>query len=245
MGPLTGAWRTGSIGARGGTVSEAHTTHENERAETHTPAPAATPLGLHQWKSIPMLLLEVVLITTGVFLGLLGEQWRQNSEHRELATAALKQFHSEFVQNRAEVARVHQGHIDQLKDLRNYFNTNGRALAAHWTDHTKPIPLPAPSTITDSAGVDFSAWDLALATQSLAHIDPQLVADMSAAYRMQQLYVNAHGAIMQTSYNMTDAVFQMNGVMTWLSDSVLYENLMNRRYDDLIPRLEKAIADSD
>jgi hypothetical protein len=72
-----------------------------------------------------MLLLEVVLITTGVFLGLLGEQWREDAEHRKLAAAALKQFRSEFAQNREEVARVHQAHLDQVKALEEYFRVNG------------------------------------------------------------------------------------------------------------------------
>jgi hypothetical protein len=206
------------------------------------PAPPPTP---RRWKSVAKHLLEVALITSGVFLGLLGEQWRQNSEHRELATAALKQFRAEFVHNREEVARVHQSHVDQLKNLRDYFSTNGVALGVRWADRTKPIPVPIPSTVTDSAGVDFSAWDLALATQSLAHIDPQLVADMSGVYFIQQMYVDAHRAIMQTTYNMTDLVLHMNGVMSWLGDSVNYEILMNKRYDDLIPRLDRAIKDSE
>jgi hypothetical protein len=189
-----------------------------------------------------MLLLEVVLITSGVFLGLLGEQWREDAEHRRLATAALKQFRAEFVANRAEVDRVHQRHVDQLKKLLDYLGTNGAALAAHMVDRAKPIPIPVPDTVTDSAGVDFAAWDLALATQSLAHIDGQLVADISSAYTMQRVYWTAHGNIQRASYSITDPVIHINGVTAWLDDAVLYERLMRERYDDLIPRLDKAIA---
>jgi hypothetical protein len=213
--------------------------------EEHTEAPGVTPPAAWRWKSVPMLLLEVVLITAGVFLGLLGEQWRENGEHRRLATAALKQFRSEFVANRAEVDRVHQRHVDQLKNLGEYLRTNSVALLAHMVDRTKPIPLPVPDTVTDSAGVDFAAWDLALATQSLAHIDSQLVADMSSAYTMQRVYWTAHGNIQQASYGITDPVIHINGVTTWLDDVVLYERLMKERYDNLIPRLDKAIADAE
>ena len=211
--------------------------------EEQTEAPATTPLAIPRWRSVPMLLLEVVLITSGVFLGLLGEQWREDAEHRRLAAAALKQFRAEFVQNTAEVDRVHQRHVDQLRNLREYLRTHGEALAARMVDGSKPLPVPIPDTVTDSAGVDFAAWDLALATQSLAHIDPQLVADISSAYRMQEVYWNAHRAIQQTTYNMLDLVFFINGVTAWLGDAVLYERLMKERYDNLIPRLDQAIKD--
>jgi hypothetical protein len=214
-------------------------------SEEHTDTPVAVSPVTWRWKSVPMLLLEVVLITAGVFLGLLGEQWRENVENRRLATAALKQFRDEFMQNRGEVDRVHQRHVDQLKNLREYLRANGEALVAHTLDRAKPIPLPVPETVTDSAGVDFAAWDLALATQSLAHIDAQLVADMSSAYTMQRVYWTAHGSIQQASYAISDPVMYINGVTTWLGDAVLYERLMKERYDNLIPRLAKAIADSE
>ena len=58
---------------------------------------------------------------------------------------------------------------------------------------------------------------------------------------MQQVYWDAHRAIQQTSYNISDPVYFLNGVTTWLDDSVLYERLLNERYDVLIPALEKAI----
>jgi hypothetical protein len=62
---------------------------------------------------------------------------------------------------------------------------------------------------------------------------------------LQQVYVGAHTAIQQTSYSFTNLAWYLNGVMTWVGDSVLYERLMNERYDNLIPRLEKAIDDAE
>ena len=49
-------------------------------SEEHTDAPVAVSPATWRWKSVPMLLLEVVLITAGVFLGLLGEQWRESGK---------------------------------------------------------------------------------------------------------------------------------------------------------------------
>ena len=104
------------------------------------------------------------------------------------------------------------------------------------------MPTPVPDNVTDSAGVDFSAWDFALATQSLAYIDPDLVASMSSAYRLQQIYLDAHRSIQQTSYSFTNPVYFLRGVETYFGDASLYEDLLMTRYDDLLPRLDKAIG---
>src|SRR5438067_11565036 len=53
---------------------------------------------------IPKLLLEVILISSGVFLGLAGEQWRESSHKRELAQSALRGFRRELDANRKAVA---------------------------------------------------------------------------------------------------------------------------------------------
>jgi hypothetical protein len=52
------------------------------------------------------LLLEVALISVGVFLGLLGEQWRENAHQHDLAKDSLRRFHAEIVENRDAVAKV-------------------------------------------------------------------------------------------------------------------------------------------
>ena len=81
-----------------------HLPHLDEEDEP-TPAPSSPPPP-HRRHSWLKFLLEVVLITAGVFVGLAGESWRESREHR----------------------------------------------------------------------FEFSAWDVALATESLVHIDPELVA---------------------------------------------------------------------
>jgi hypothetical protein len=225
-------------------VPEIHLPHLEEEAEgeaeTH-PAPSKTS---RRWKSALKIGLEVLLITSGVFLGLLGEQWRENVHHRELAEASLQRFRAEFRRNRGEVERVHDRHVKERKDLEAYFAAHGNELNAHLVDPRKPIPGPVPDNVTDSAGFDYSAWDLALATQSLSYIDPDLVASMSAAYRMQQMYEDAHRAIAQTSYSFTDPVYWLRGVTNYFGDAALWEELLLKRYDDLLPRLDRALGES-
>jgi hypothetical protein len=69
------------------TKDELSHTNRNPHRQPRGPI-AATP-----WLKI---LLEVVLITAGVFLGLAGESWRESREHRELAEQSLRRFREEF-----------------------------------------------------------------------------------------------------------------------------------------------------
>src|SRR5262245_5001986 len=145
-------------------MPEIHLPQLAEPAETPAAPPAARPS--HRWPSLLKIVLEVALITVGVFLGLAGEQWRENVHDRELAQASLRRFKGEFEANRAEVLRVRDRHAKELKDLQAYIGANHLALAQHVIDPRSPIPTPLPDLVTDSAGVDFGAWDFALATQS-------------------------------------------------------------------------------
>ena len=55
--------------------------------------------------------MEVVLIATGVFLGLMGEQWREHVQHREAAQSALRLFRAELITNQKSVASVKDYHV--------------------------------------------------------------------------------------------------------------------------------------
>jgi hypothetical protein len=57
--------------------------------EVHVPKTASG-------KSLFKIVLEVSLISLGVFLGLMGEQWRERSEHHELAMESLRRFQRRF-----------------------------------------------------------------------------------------------------------------------------------------------------
>jgi len=55
-----------------------------------------------------------------------------------------------------------------------YFNANGPVLMASMMDPRKPLPRPVPDVTTDSAVFDYSTWDMAVATQALAYINPEV-----------------------------------------------------------------------
>ena len=57
----------------------------------------------------------MLLISTGVFLGLMGEQWRERSRHHEVAEASLRRFRDEILANRKAVAAVKDYHAHDQK----------------------------------------------------------------------------------------------------------------------------------
>jgi len=113
-------------------------------------------------KSILKLVLEVALIGVGVFLGLMGEQWRETRRHHELAEEALRRFRTEITANRKAVASVKDYHADRLKELSAYFKAKPADRSKVDIRITKGL---------NPAFVERSAWDLAIATQSLGYVD--------------------------------------------------------------------------
>jgi hypothetical protein len=228
----------------GSSAVSASSPHNESRPEVDAPVvngidPGERVNAPPRTKSLLKIGLEVALISVGVFLGLLGEQWRENAEHRTLAEESLRRFRSEFRANKSEVERVHGRHLEQLQALERYFSEHQAVLL----DARQSMPQPVPDMATDSAGVAYAAWDVALATQSLAYIDPDLVAAMSSGYRLQQMYQDAHRHIQQAQYSAGPPIQLMRGHMTYFADASLYEELLLKQYDAILTRLDEAIGE--
>src|SRR5262249_1863812 len=135
--------------------------------------------------------LEVVLIGTGVFLGLMGEQWRENRHRRELADQTLQRFKTEVVANRAAVEGVREYHANlfrQLNELKSL--PPAKRDAVHVEFHgVRP------------ANFNHAAWDLAIATQSLTNLDPDLAYSISEVYNVQDQMNGLRGGFTQAMYS--------------------------------------------
>jgi hypothetical protein len=188
-------------------------------------------------KSFAKLLLEVALITTGVFLGLMAEQWRENREHHQLAQASLRRFRDEFVVNRKAVASVQNRHTVGLQKIQAFV----RAAPA---DRQK---LGFPFESTDPAFLEYAAWDVALATQSLTYIDSDLAHAISQTYAVQRQLDNATHTITQVMYTRAgdpDLLGFLRSMSVYFGDCTLIEPRLLSMYDDIIPRLNRALGES-
>jgi hypothetical protein len=138
---------------------------EEPSPEEALPAAASEPLPNPRKKRLGTIALEVVLISSGVFLGLLGEQLRENVHRRELAHTTLEDFRSELSANRKSVA-----------DRKDYHARTHSALQAYFqAEPAKRAQVPVHISGIQPPPFEHTAWDVALSTQTLAYLDPQLV----------------------------------------------------------------------
>ncbi|HZM97644.1 MAG TPA: hypothetical protein VFB92_29690 [Vicinamibacterales bacterium] len=211
----------------------------DEEPEPPAPVPQAERQHRRRGKSLLTIGLEVVLITTGVFLGLMGEQWRERSEQRELAETSLRRFRTEIMNNRKAVAAVTDYHAKLKRDLDAYFKLEPRT----------PNMLKIGMTM-GVAPVFFeqAAWDLALATQSLAHIDSELAFALSRVYTLQQTYASTQNAIVtSTIYGRSwrqdfDGYWQ--SISSYLGDVSYFDPVILKAYDEVLPQIDRALGES-
>jgi hypothetical protein len=216
-------------------MPEVHLPQLDEHEEGDAPAtPAAThrPRG----KSLLTIALEVLLIATGVFLGLAGEQWRESARHREMAEASLRRFRSEIATNRKAVAAVKDYHVTMKKRLAAYFAADAKARPGVEVNLRGIEPV----------SFEHTAWDLALATQSLAYIDSPLAFALSRIYTTQQGYMELSRGVLQAMYlqNPTENESAFFGaVVVYYGDIVLLEPKLLGLYDEILPQIDRALGE--
>ena len=200
-------------------------------ANAGVPDVAAEP----QRKRSLRIVLEIGLIAAGVFLGLAGDQWRERMAHREQARATLQRFRAEVVLNRAAVAAVREYRVTTLAGLRAYLDK------PHGVRNTADVRLQGLRTIH----FEQSAWDLALATQSLSYIEPGLAADVSRVYNRQARIGELNRGIIQAMYVLPSRE-NFDGLAaaaeTYFADLSEWEPELLTMYDAILPRLDRALG---
>ena len=190
------------------------------------------------------LLLQFFLIGVAVFLGLQADQWREDREHRDKARATLLNFRTEIAKNRAAIVQVRAYH-EALRDsvasgMRTESATLGQVIGRFRHGNGR---------FTGIRTVDFSrtAWDLALATEALAYVDPQLAFEIADVYNQQDAFRNIQQSFLQNLF--TPAFFhEDNGraslvtVGAYLGDVEHQEPHMLKLYDALRPKLDSALG---
>ena len=181
------------------------------------------------------LVLEVALISMGVFLGLAGEQWRESRHTRELAEDALRRFRTEIDMNRKKVTAVRDYHVNMQKAAEDYF----KAPPGHRVFNFKLHGL-------EPATFDRTAWDLALATQSLSYVDNRVAFDLARVYSLQERYTELWHGMINALYQhppLEDPAPFYGAMDVWLGDVVYEEPELLKQYGALLPELDRALGE--
>jgi hypothetical protein len=201
-------------------------------------APAAKPAvaSSSHHRGIGRLLLEVLLISTGVFLGLAGEQWRESARHHELARDTLRRFRTEIGTNRKAVAAVKDYHADMRVQIEAFLKADAEARKK----------LDVRMRGVQPVRFEHTAWDLAIATSSLTYIDQDLAFELSRVYSVQDDQATLSRGVLQTMYlhpPSADLDGFLRAVALYYDDIVLSEPRIIEMYDALLPKLDRALGE--
>jgi len=200
-------------------------------ASTAPLAPAHPPRRASPLKIV----LEVAMLAAGVFLGLAGEQWREHARRRELAQTSLRRFRSEIAAARTSVAAVKDYHAALFKSLNEYFAADAQS--------RRNIPVNIHGL--QPASFEHTAWDVALATQSLVDLDPDLVFGLSRLYNAEQVYAGLTLGIVQAMYlrppSENDESF-LRSTLVYYGDITLMEPRIVEMCDQLLPQIDRQLG---
>jgi hypothetical protein len=176
-----------------------------------------------------------LLVALGVVLGLLGEGWRQTREHQQLATETLQRVRAELVSNRAGVVAVQDRHTQDLRAIQLYLKT----------DAAGRKELTFPFTGTHPAFLQYAAWDVAVATQSIEYLDRDLATSIARVYAIQRQLDDATRDITQVMYAKAgdrDAETALAPFAVYFGDCTLIEPRLRRELDAVITQIDRDLA---
>lgn len=124
-------------------------------------------------------LVESVLVVGSILLALALDEWAQDQEYAELADQSLGIFEREISQNRArleDAAPYHMGIRDLLGQM--------RALPESRMDVASILEGLHPPVLLNTA------WETALATGALTHMEFEVVSALSLTYSIQESFAS-------------------------------------------------------
>ena len=190
------------------------------------------------------LVAQLLFIAAGVYLGNRADAWKEERSHREAARAALANFRREVAANQHAVAIVLPYHTALRDTLRAVERRNARSVdtlfAVFRYDGGGFQGFRPPN-------LSRTALQLALATQSLSYLPPDLAFGIADAYQQQEVYSGIQQSFMANVFS--PAFFRDDNrgssfaaIKVFLGDAAYQEPALLKRYAALLPRLDSALA---
>src|SRR4029077_17926052 len=191
-------------------------------------------------RSFFKLIFEVALIAVGVFLALWANNWHEDREHRAQARAALHNFAAEMETNRQAIQQNRAYHETFARELHEFLTSKEPASedrlnkSVHF-EGMRPVIF------------EHTAWDLALATQALSYLDPDLAFDISKVYTKQNAFERLEDSFLAAAFTpsslSSDNVKGMATAMElYLIDVNQQEPAILQLYDKVIPEVKGALS---
>src|SRR5438876_9479509 len=183
------------------------------------------------------LLIEVVLVAVGVFLALWANNWHEDREHRAQARAALRNFASEMEANRQATQRNRTYHETLVRELEQFLRSKEPPSEERFN---KEVHFEGVRPVI----YEHTAWDLALATQALSYLKPDLAFDIYTQQNAFQTLENSFLASAFTPVSMSSD--NRKGLATvmmfYLIDVNQQEPAILQLYGKVIPEVNSALS---
>jgi len=195
--------------------------------------------GTSDW--LPRVLFESALIVMSILVALGLDEWRENREDAQTVRQALLNFDREIQQNQARIefaAPFSQGLLNILKG--HYEDADDMSIDA-FVDMMESY---------ETAALQSTAWETALATGSLAKMDYNIVSALSLTYSLQNRYqiaTNAGMADLTSPQNLSDDRLRIaiyNSVR-YLDDITVLEADLNATYNVATTVIQSELFDTD
>src|SRR5881394_2330784 len=190
--------------------------------------------------SLVNILLEVVLISIGVFLALWANNWHEGRQHRAMAQSTLRNFADEMRANQQAVQKYRQYNETLAGELHQFLASDEPPTQERFDKNVhfqgvRPIIF------------EHTAWDLALATQALSYLKPQLAFDISKVYTQQNAFQTLENSFLASAFtpasmSSDNPKGMATAMVFYLIDVNQQEPALLRLYDRVIPEVNSALS---
>lgn len=187
-------------------------------------------------------IVQSIAVTVSILLALWVDQWKQRRAAQNLATESMISFTKEIRQNQArldDILPYHDGLRAMLEkeELSHTIRTQAQFQGAVGIDGLRP-----PSLLQ-------TAWQTAVATGALTHLDYETVAALSLTYTLQDRFREdsrtGFQAIMQASdFRPGEAAMAVRSADNYLRETVTSENDLRATYAQAEQILQKKLGSS-
>ena len=193
-------------------------------------------------KTFLKLLTEVGLVSLGVFLAVIAGQWRDGREHRATANATLHYFRADILANQQAIANERTYHETLAKEV-GQFLASPAPRTTQGFDQTVHFRGMHPITM------EHTAWELAVANQTLSNIAPHLAYAISRVYTRQQAFQNLENGFLQSAFTPTTFADQdptgfVTAVSVYLADVNIQEPALLEAYGQVLKEIDAAVPPS-
>ena len=196
--------------------------------------------GASRSKTVLHLLTEVGLVSLGVFLALIAGQWRDTREHQTQANATLRYFRDDLLANEQAITRERAYHTALAEEVQQFLKSpsprtaEGFAQAVHYRG-IHPITM------------EHTAWELAVANQTLSNIPPRLAYAISRVYTRQQAFQLLENSFLQSAFAPStfanqDPTGYVTAMSVYLTDVNIQEPMLLEAYGALLQDLDAVVS---